>query len=75
MASQKYRGFTEAQKRANEKYIEGNLEQIAIRVKKGRREMYRRYAESQNKSLAGLIQELIEKDMKEHGIDIETEGA
>lgn len=55
---------TEAQRRASEKYIKENLEQIAIRVPKGKRQEYKDFAESQGKSLAGLIIELMEKEMQ-----------
>ena len=38
-------------------------DQIAIRVPKGKRERYKAFAESKGMSLAGLITELIEKEM------------
>ena len=59
---------TEAQRKANARYIEKNLEQIAIRVPKGKREEYKKFAEGQGKSLAGLIQELIEREMQNYNV-------
>ena len=59
--------LTPAKRRANEKYIAANLEQIAIRVPKGKREEYKRFAEARGKSLAGMICELIENEMRREG--------
>lgn len=57
---------TEAQKRANAKYLK-NYEDIKIRVPKGDRARYKAYAEAQDKSLNALIIELLERDIKNTG--------
>lgn len=38
-------------------------DQVAIRIPKGKREVYKAFAESKGKSLTGLITELIEREM------------
>lgn len=53
-----------AQLKANAKYRE-KLDDIKVRVPKGKREVYKAYAESKGKSLNALIIELLEKDMQE----------
>lgn len=55
--------YTDAQKRATAKYIRANLDDIKIRVPKGKREEYKTYAESKGMSLTKLIITLIEADM------------
>ena len=55
--------YTDAQKRATAKYIKANLDDIKIRVPKGKREEYKTYAESKGMSLTKLIITLIEADM------------
>lgn len=45
------------------RYNAKTYDQIAIRVPKGKRDTYKAFAESRGKSLAGLITELIEKEM------------
>lgn len=62
-----YRGYTQTQNKATQKYQREHLDQIAIRVPKGKREKYKEYAESRGESLAGMIQRLIENEMKENG--------
>ena len=59
-----YKGYTQAQNRATQKYIKENLEQISIRVPKGKRQIYKDFAESRGQSLAGLIMGLIESEME-----------
>ena len=58
-----FMSYTEAQKRATAKYMKANLDDIKIRVPKGKREDYKAYAESKGMSLNKLIVDLIEKDM------------
>lgn len=43
------------------------MEDIKIRVPKGKREEYKAFAEKEGKSLNRYIIDLIEKDMKEKG--------
>lgn len=57
--------YTEAQKKATAKYMKNNLDDIKVRVPKGKREVYKAHAERQGKSLNALIIELLEKDMQE----------
>lgn len=47
--------YTEAQKRATIKYQKENMEQIAIRVKKGERALLKEEAEQQGQSMAQYI--------------------
>lgn len=56
--------YTEAQKRATMKYIKENLEEIKIRVPKGKKEEYKAKAESAGKSLTQYIIDLVEEDGK-----------
>lgn len=56
--------YTEAQKKATAKYMKNNLDDIKVRVPKGKREVYKAYAESKGKSLNAFIIDLIEKEMK-----------
>ena len=54
--------YTAAKKRANEKYHKTHVEQLAIRVPKGKRDEYKAKAEAHGKSLARYIMDLIEND-------------
>lgn len=58
--------YSEAQKKATAKYMKNKLDDIKVRVPKGKREEYKAHAERQGKSLNALIIELLEKDMQEH---------
>lgn len=57
--------YSEAQKKATAKYMKNNLDDIKVRVPKGKREVYKAHAERKGKSLNALIIELLEKDMQE----------
>ena len=56
---------SEAQKKATAKYMKNKLDDIKVRVPKGKREVYKAHAERKGKSLNALIIELLEKDMQE----------
>lgn len=56
--------LTDAEKKAVAKY-HAKLDEIKVRVPKGKRALYKDYAERQGKSLNALIVELIENKMKE----------
>lgn len=56
--------YTKASGKAVNKYIKNNYDQIMIRVPKGDREQYKKFAEQQGKSLTALIIDLLEKEMK-----------
>ena len=58
--------YSEAQKKATAKYMKNKLDDIKVRVPKGKREVYEAHAERKGKSLNTLIIELLEKDMQEH---------
>jgi predicted HicB family RNase H-like nuclease len=55
--------YTEARKRANEKWNAENLEAITLRVRKGDKEKIRAYAKTNGESLNGYINRLIKEDM------------
>lgn len=57
--------YSEAQKKATAKYMKNKLDDIKVRVPKGKREIYKAHAERKGKSLNALIIELLEKDMQE----------
>ena len=63
--------LSEAKKRANKKWNDANLKERYDRIQlvtpKGKKEIYRAYAEEQGKSLNALIIELLEKDMQLKG--------
>ena len=59
-----YRGYTEAQNKATQKYHKEHLEQIAIRVPKGNRERYKALADRRGESLASLICRLLDEEDK-----------
>lgn len=67
--SAQYRGYTEAQNKATQKYQREHLEQIAIRVPKGRRAIYKALADRRGESLAGLICRLLDDENRkdDHG--------
>ena len=52
--------YTEAQKRSAEKYLSEKVEDIRIRVPKGKKAIIKEYAEKQGKSLNQFIVDLIE---------------
>lgn len=56
--------YNESAKKATMKYMAENLEKIEFRVKKGKKEEYRKRAEEKGMSLRAYIIELIEKDME-----------
>lgn len=53
--------YTEAQKRSAEKYLSEKVEDIRIRVPKGKKAIIKEYAEKQGKSLNQFIVDLIEE--------------
>ena len=60
--------YSQAQNKATQKYIKANLEQVSIRVPKGKREQYNRLAKEMNTSLTKLITEYLERLVNEKGI-------
>lgn len=57
-----YKGYTDNQNKATQKYIKENLEQISFRVKKGKKDEYKEKAASKGLSLTAYIMKLIEED-------------
>ena len=56
--------YTDAQKKAAEKYIAEKTDKIGIRVPKGAKDKYKEFAASKGKSLNALIVEMLEDAMK-----------
>ncbi len=57
--------YTEAQKRASQKYKEAAREKLTLDIPKGSKERYKAHAEKRGKSLTSLFVDLIERDIKE----------
>lgn len=57
--------YKKSQSKAVTKYISKAYDQVSLRMPKGDRERYKKYAENQGKSLNALIIELLERDMKQ----------
>lgn len=57
-------GYDESQKRATAKYNAKAYDDIKIRTPKGKREIYKNYAESKGMSLNAWAISLMEKDME-----------
>lgn len=55
--------YTQVSNKAVQKYCKANYDDIKVRVAKGKREIYKSFAESQGKSLNALIVELLEERM------------
>jgi predicted HicB family RNase H-like nuclease len=55
--------YTEAQKKASIKYLTEKTDDIRIRVRKGKKDEYKAYAESRGISLNALIIDLLEKEI------------
>ena len=66
MTDAKKNRYSAAQNRATQKYAKENLEQIAVRVKKGQRDYYKAAADKAGLSLAQFVvaamNEKIERD-------------
>ena len=65
MATNKY---TEARKKANEKYNAKAYDEIKIRVKKGEKETIKAHAESKGESLNGFINRAIDETMERDNV-------
>ena len=57
-----YKGYTQKQNIATQKYQAEHLEQVRFWVKKGKKNEYKEKAESKGMSLAAYIVSLIEAD-------------
>lgn len=56
--------YTEARRRANEKYNAKAYEEIKVRVPKGKKEVIKTHAESNGESLNGFVNRAIDEAMK-----------
>lgn len=59
--------YTEAQKKAAEKYKATRRDALNLNLPKGSKDKYKAYAQSKGVSLTKLICDLVEKDMKAAG--------
>lgn len=59
-----YKGFTEAQKRATQKYLKESVEEIKVRVPKGDRAIIQAHAEAMNESTNKFIRRAIDETME-----------
>lgn len=55
--------YSEAQKKAVKKYNEKSYDEIKVRVKKGSKDIIQKYAESQNETVNGMINRLLENEI------------
>jgi hypothetical protein len=58
--------YTEAQNRATQKYLKNNYDQLSVRIPKGKRNEYKNHATSRGISLAQLIADLVDEDIKKN---------
>ena len=56
--------YTEARKRANEKYNAKAYEELKIRVYKGEKDKIKSHADNQGESLNGFVKRAIDETMK-----------
>ncbi len=64
---------SKAQQKAVAKYMKNNYDEIKIRIKKGDKERFKAYAESQGKSLNSYIADLMYADMQLSAVEEETD--
>ncbi len=65
----KYSGYNESRKKATLKYKSAHLDSIRLDVRRGKKDVYKAYAESKGKSLTRLFIDLVEEDMRKNGFD------
>ena len=64
---------TKAQQKAVAKYMKNNYDELKIRIKKGDKELFKAYAESQGKSLNSYIADLMYADIRKSAVEEETD--
>ena len=64
-----YRGYTEAQNKATQKYVKENLEDIKIRVPKGDREKYKQAAQARGYSLNKFALEAMDEKIAREPVE------
>lgn len=62
--------YTPAQKKAAEKYINNNLEIVSFRVKKGKREAYKKLSEKRGISLSEMLSTYLDHECEKENIPI-----
>lgn len=67
--------YTDAQKRAAEKYKAANREALRLDLPKGHKNKYKAYAQYKGQSLTALIVDLLDKDMTAADWNYEEEDA
>lgn len=55
--------YNEQAKERTMKYMKEKRDKLTLDMPKGKKEYYKKYAESKGKSLTALIMELLDKDM------------
>ena len=61
--------LTEAQKKANAKYIAKAYDRIELKVKKGRKDLIKAHAESKGESINGFLNRAINETMEREKSD------
>ena len=64
MAEEKKTFYTEARKRANEKYLKETVEDIRIRVPKGQKDVIKAHADRQQESMNQFVIRAINETME-----------
>lgn len=57
--------YTEAQKRASQKYKAESRDKLTLDIPKGFKERYKKHAEKRGMSLTALVVDLLERDIKD----------
>lgn len=57
--------YSEAQKKAVKKYNEKSYDEIKLRVKKGNKDLIQKHAESNNETVNGMLNRLLENEIPE----------
>lgn len=55
--------YSEAQKKAVKKYNEKNYDELKVRVKKGGKDIIQKHANSNNETVNGMINRLLETEI------------
>ena len=59
-----YTGYTDARKKANEKYLKESVEDVRIRVPKGQKSIIKSHAEQQGESMNQFVIRAINETMQ-----------
>lgn len=69
MAEEKKTFYTEARKRANEKYLKETVEDIRIRVPKGQKAVIKAHADRQQESMNQFVIRAINETMERDSVE------